>query len=434
MFLLRFHLQQYMKNFEQYKQIKSIFATQYRGYDIEKILAHDVICIVFEIKFNIIKDFIKAFCARNIIFSNIKHRFVASIGPYKRNEYREIIDYAIRGIAHDFIDLNKSRFSPFFSFGNLFFSIKTCFFNKIGLSVKEKACLAFRMTHYMNTIDLIEQRECPVPKVYCSLCSTLSYEGILDRYFSKRGASTYTLQHGIYVPFKKPVLDMVLYENMVSDHILCWGEFTRHNLIKYGIPKEKIIVGGYPHPTSSLRPHSYHSSSPTFLVLLARLTYDENNIELLRLINSLKERFLPGARILVKTHPSLDMVKYKNLCGSHGFELILDKKINEIFHNPQFDFSIAYNTTAYFESYAHNRISFHFLDQDIEHDAFVMDDAFSSVDELYAKIINFSGLVDKSHFWQGVEERMKYLMGFGINNYAKELLSYSETDSNIIGN
>lgn len=421
-----------MKNFEQYKQIKSILATQYRGYDLEKILAVDIMCIVFEKKFNIIKGFVKALCARKITFPNIKHRIVASIGPYNRNEYREIIDYAMQGIAHDFIDLNKSGFAPFFSFGNLFFSIKTCVFNKLGLSIKEKASLAFRMAHYMNTIDFIEKLSIPVPKVYCSLCSTLSYEGILDRYFSKRGASTYTLQHGIYVPFKKPVLDMVLYENMVSDHILCWGEFTRHNLIKYGVPKEKIIIGGYPHPTSSLRPHSYHSSSPTFLVLLARATYDTNNIKLLQIISGLKARLHPGTRILVKTHPSLDMVKYKNLCGSYGFELIQDKTINEIFHNPQFDFSMAYNTTAYFESYAHNRISFHFIDQDIEHDAFVMDDAFSSADELYDKMIRFSSLVDKSHFWQAVEERMKFLMGFGINNYTNELLPYSDVGSNVI--
>lgn len=408
-------------NENEYKKLKEQLSKKYKNYDLAEILSLDLIQIVFGVKRSLLSAIYQSlFCKKIDLPKKQKNKILFSMGDYAgRKDYYEILNYVKNDIEHDFIDVFHSGKKIHLRFVlNFIFSLSFLFKSKLEIKLIDKVILYFRVVHIKNTIDYLEKQHASYEKV-CTFCSAHAYEAIVDNYFRKRNTTTYTLQHGVYFQFKKPVVDQIAYENMISDHLLCWGDFTKNELVKYGIPSEKLLVSGYPRKSISLRPYKIDKEELKILFLCSRLKYDDKNKVIMNILHEYAR--LSNSKVIVKTHPALNQSEYKALADEFGFEFSEDETIQELIVHGGFDFSIAYNSTAYIDSYINNLISFHYQDVDRENDAEVLGDSFSNAEELSLKIQKFIPKADKVEVWDEVLRRLNYLVGFEINRYKEYL-------------
>lgn len=407
--------------FNQYKGIKSALDITHKGYDLSKVISYDLISTVYGNRIFLLKDFIQIFFAKKILFTPQLSHILFSLGPYARNEHYEILNYARKGVGGDFCDLNSAKLSFFFSIRNSINPIRKIFFSndiKVKLPIKSKLSIALKLTHYCNTIDYLEQNNHQFTYLkFCSFCSALPYEAVLDQYFNKRMTTTYTLQHGLNFLYNNPPIDVINYENMISDRYLCWGEATKDDFIRYGIPEEKLIVTGYPRKIKPLKPYIV-GNRIKLLVLCARRRYDTNNKAMLKVIQEYIETVNSNASVSIKTHPSLEQNEYRELAERSAFEMIEGKTIQQLFENGSYDFAISYNSTSYFDAYINNCISLHYNDADRENNVSVLDDSFDSKENLAIVLERLSKASNKNETWETIQQRLNYIVGYGINNYS----------------
>ena len=402
--------------------MKSKIAHSYKGYDMAKIMSFDIANHTYENKTSLIKSIASAILVKKIKFPNRnKNKLLFSMGPYGgRNDYYEILKYARSDVSSDFIDLFHAKFGMWLSIANFYNCLTLVFQSALPVKLTMKLSLALKLCHYRNTIDYMEKQDIALAYTkYCSFCSAHAYEAILDEYFRKRDKATYTLQHGFYFLYKKPPIDMIMYENMISDKLLCWGEFTRHEFIKFGIQPERIKVAGYPRSTKPLKPYKVQSDKLHILLLCARKKFDENNRTIMRLCLDFVQKYHGKVHITVKAHPSLDQKKYKQLSISHGFDYAEDQTIRELISSGIYDFAITYNSTAYLDCYVNNLVALHFQDSNRENDAEVLNDRFSNAGELISKIEYFVPKTNQIETWDEVATQLSYLIGYGENRYAE---------------
>lgn len=411
--------------YKKYIKIKQNISCLYKGYDIEKIMSIDIADSVYgNDGFLKIKNLAVAFLCKEInLPSESTSSVLFSMGPYGgRRDYYEIMEYARVGVRSDYIDLKDIRWRPSFNLKNLITSLYFIFRSEVDLGFTIKLILACKMSHYKNTIDYIENNNFNnAYKKYCSFCSALAYEAILDQYYRKRGVTTYTLQHGLYFIFKNPPVDAIAYENMISDNLLCWGGFTKDEFIKFGISESRLKIAGYPRPVKTLKPYCIGGEKINILLLCARNKFDQNNQEMLAIVHEFAQQFQFPVQVIIKTHPSLDQSEYKKIAQDYGFGFSEQGTIKNLISDGKFDFAIAYNSTAYVDSYLNNLIALHYDDADRENDAEVMDDRFSTAQELKEKIQKFVPLVEKTETWESVSKKLHYLVGCGVNKYAEYL-------------
>lgn len=416
-------------SYQSYQEVKSHLAHSYKGYDMAKIMSFDMVYRAYGNRFSLIRDFFSAFLCKKIQFpKQNNHPILFTMGDYGgRKDYYEILNFARSEVPSDFVDVFHARLGISMSVSNFLSSLFLALKSKASLTLAAKLSFAFKICHYRNTIDYIELQKVRVEyKKYCSFCSAHAYEAILDEFFRQRHAPTYTLQHGLYFLFKTPPIDVIAYENMISDNLLCWGEFTKDEFIKFGIPSVRINVAGYPRSTTSLKPYQVQSEQLNILLLCARNKFDQNNESIIKLCHEFVQQYPGTVQLTLKTHPSLNQTRYKQLSQNYGFTFSEGHTIQGLITSGGFDFAIAYNSTAYVDSYLNNLIALHYQDAERENDAEVLNDCFSDADELKAKIETFIPRANQAETWDEIASRLAYLVGCGINRYA-EYLDVKET-------
>lgn len=407
-----------------YEKVKQNLKLDYRGYDLKKVLSINLLTMVHGFKFSFKSDFINAFTARKIeIPENSNNQILFSMGNYgDRKDYYEIMDYVCSGVESDRLDINFSDKKIVLNLANFISSLLLLRSLDKALSIKERLSICFKVSHYRNTIDYLEGRVCSVKyRRYCSFCSSHAYEAILDLYFQKRQVPTYTLQHGQYFIFKDSTIDLIVYENMVANNLLCWGRFTKDEFMNFGVPEKKLLVAGYPRNVNHLSPYAVQKESLRLLVLCARPKYDLNNKSILKVISSFVDKYPYRVTVVVKTHPSLNQSEYKNLATKFGFIYSEGETIKELIANGGFDFSISYNSTAYVDSYINNLISLHYQDDQRESSEQILSDSFTNDVDLLNKIDYLSSVSGEEETWQEVRSRLLYLVGYGIDKYSDVL-------------
>jgi hypothetical protein len=399
--------------FEKHKKVKASLAFDYKGYPIQNVLAVDIIALVYKKKSFNVRQLINLFSTRKIDIAQ-EDKILFSIGNYNRADYYELLKYVRTNIKSALLDLSSIKRSRTISFKNIVIACRLVFFNNVELDFSSKVSLMTTMIYCFNVIDYLEKQNSSSIRSFCSFCSNLNDEAILDYYFQKQNIPTYTLQHGLYFVFDTPPIDAITYDNLIADKLLCWGQYTKDEFIKYGIDESRLVVAGYPKKISPLTVLINNNSKIRILVLFARALFDTNNLALI----SLLAKMPLDVEIDFKPHPSLSVDKYAILASEHGFNMAPSGTIQELLNTGCYDCSISYNSTAYYDSYINNCVSLRYKDKDADNAVDVLDDGFSTIEELLVKMQLVSKSKESQELWNNIEKRLNYILGYGVNKYA----------------
>lgn len=411
-----------MNTYEKYKALKSIYDYVYFGIHLNKVTAITLWNLAGTIKQSIWKSFIRLFCLLDV--SQLKHFnenvFLVMKGRYNRKDHTELLKCVLQRIGYDdeFADAEKWHstfcFHPFVILRVYFyiFSVK-----RSNLTLLEKCVLANEFVYYCNTIKALNKYKFQNLKKFLCLLDTLEIENLLTQFFKLKGVQTYSLSEGVYFAFKENIpFDVIGYENLTTDRKICWGDYSKDELVSIDIPSEKIVVGGY--PKDVLQKNLKHNNTfKKCIVLLARDAFRESNICLLDILSNCSNE----QEIYLKLHPRCELTFYQKYANNHNMEIIpFSKTINECLDQKEFDYSIAVNTTAYYEALMRGIPCFR-LDDGQFNLMHGMKDTFGTLEEFYDVYYTYKNINLVEH-QQQINNVLKYTLGFGIDNYRKIIL------------
>jgi len=409
--------------FTRYKEVKKFFERNLNGYQLDKLIALDLITIVYLGTALSVKKCLFAFA--KLDFSSISQAKAAdtfcTIGPYRRKDYYEIFSFVTEKVKSRYIlDISELKFKFCFSIRNILTALRLVFMQRISnLRLKEKTNIFFQLVHYLNCLQELEKLQFHIRyKQYLAFSSVHSYEALFTMYFQKYRKPTYSLQHGLYFVFQRDIpLDALLYENFISDYHFCWGAYTKNELMKYGISEHKLLVGGYPRPVQ-YQPVAYPFSCTNCVVYLARYAYDNSNAALIEILKAFKNTDAgKNVKFEFKLHPTLNTVTYQAMVAEIGTVITGNVTLKQVFEKGTFDFSIAVNTAAYYESYIFGVPSLRYTDGTFENSMAVRDDEFSTLAEFNRCIEDLRNIGDMQRYNDDIREKLRYIIGLGISNY-----------------
>lgn len=419
-------MQSSKEKFEQYKRTKSNLMFNFKGYEISRVIAADLIGIVYRITsfkttsflkmfFRLDFSSVKAFISEN---KNKQNSFL-TMGPYRgREDYYEIIDYLCKNInVKGYYDLSKSKSKLCISFLTIFISYKRVFLTKnIALTFKEKLQLWAVLVFRLNTINALEKLDLSFFNSYVAFSSVHPDEAIFTNYFQKRGIKTYSLQHGIYYIHKNIVpVDALSYENFNTDYHLCWGQYTKDEFVSFGIDKSKLLIAGYPRSVTPAHPNP--STANQCVIFLARSLFEHSNRKFLEILQYFKLSN-PTIEYHFKLHPTLDVAKYESIVKKIGGQLILKNiTINALLQSGNYSFAIAVNTACYYEAYMFHVPCLRFSDNTFENGISITDDIFDDNKTLQRAYKNVESLIAKGGTDDAIEQKLNYVLGHAENNY-----------------
>ncbi|MFJ5347543.1 hypothetical protein [Pectobacterium parvum] len=412
--------------YKKYLKNRKEMSLIYNGYDLSNIMSFDIACLSYGQKKSFRKHLTNIFFAQKISIPLFNDDILFSMGPYgKRVDYNEIIHHAMSevDIKNIFKVEEKPKLEFLFSLKGFKFTILEFFKRKIDLPIKSKLILFLTMLHYINTIELLQKESISWKyKKYCSFCSSLPLEAIIDNYFRLHNVTTYTLQHAIYSFPNTPQIDIVTLDNMPSDYILCWGKYTKDEFLRYGnIPPAKIKISGYPHPIKNLSPYEIKGRC-RILFLCSRKIYSDENIKIIRIISSCLNEI--DIDVTIKPHPGLDIEEYRKISDSFGLKFYESSSVSDALNSKKFDIVITYNSTAYYDAYMNNIIALKYKNDRNEMNFNIMEnDSFSSKAELLAQLKIIIEESNNENTWINIKNKLHYATGYGINNYSDSLAS-----------
>ncbi|MDC1539402.1 hypothetical protein N8480_01885 [Flavobacteriaceae bacterium] len=391
--------------------------SDYKGYNLQKILGIEVGLILLKGEKFSLKSLLKIFLSFSFknLGSNCDSFFV--LGKHGRKDYKEIVDYVVAQLDESecrLFDFNKNPLKVNLSVSNIFNFLKTTIHLR-GLSWSNKLLLASKICFYKNNIDALEAVE--FSKERCKnavlFSSVHPWEAMFLYYFSKKKIETYSLQHGVYFIYKKSKpIDMLLYKNFIAHKHLCWGDYTKKEFSSYGIKESQLLIAGYPRPTNEININI--SEGNKCIVILGRKVLNQSNINLLNvLIDFVKND--KDYCFYLKLHPSLNSSDFDKYIDDENFFILNNEKtMSEVLSMDIYNYSICVYTTAYYEVFLKGLIAFRFHDDSSELSEGIQNDIF--YDTLGLREL-FNSEVKK----ELVDEKLKYIIGYNINNYKKIL-------------
>lgn len=410
-----------MEHYDIYKKLKDALSLIYKGISIERILALDIWSLT-DNRYKNIKVLCRFFCYADFKFiSKIKHRGLFTSAAKAKN-HRDLFNSMSQEISLEYeaIDLNKTLHKVFcISFKNIFYSIKFVYahLKNFDVSFWRKLVMAASYCHVLNTIDFLLKIRQPKIDCYLAYSSAHYWENLLCQFFRLKGIPTYSLQHGTNFLYKKNIpIDCINYDNIESDYYLCWGEYTRDELLKVGIGSERLPVAGYPRHLKRKR-FKQNNSFKKCIVLLSRAIYDEVNMKLLYTLLSTS-----GMTFYLKLHYTLDETKYEVFCNKHNnFKLVKQQTLYECIEQSDFDFSIVINTTAYYEVLSMGMVTLRFTDELFD-DFYGYDDLFYDLNSFNLQKAKIKQCLFNGEYENHINQMLKYAIGYGIYNYREILM------------
>ncbi len=286
----------------------------------------------------------------------------------------------------------RISFMSFSYFKHLAKATKLIFTRSINESFITKLFLIGLITKLFNQINLLDKVQCP-ENIKRYICFNAAYkeESLLTTYFKNRRIETISMQHGIFCDFKLIIpFDYINYDNMIADKLLCWGQSTIDYLTSKGIEESRLILMGNP-KYKDLTIEHVDQSFTKCLVLLGRAIYISSNDKLLSLLKEFNEKHNNKVLFYIKKHPFLMDIEHKSFASISDNMIFLGREhsVQEVLRSDMVNFTIAVNTTAYYESLALGKISLRWSES--ENEEFIgMDDKFSTLSELETKLNEFS--------------------------------------------
>ena len=407
-----------MNKFDKYKKLKTQFNFVYKGIHLNRVLSL-MIWILSNSKeagFNW-KTTAKIFFAVNVYNINFNpkvHSILTTFGEWSRDEhlriYRNIISKL--GEKASYNEQSKLGHKFYFSFSSIVNFVKSFrVLFRTDLTFIQKWKLSVHATYYCNTIDLLEKQNLYPQKFLC-MSHVLGMDNLMTQFFKLRNIPTYSLQEGIYFLYgDNPPLDSILYENFETDKLLCWGQYTIDEYKKYGIEGKRFHVSGYPKEIK-LIDIVIKKKLRKCLVFLARESYDSSNIKLINLLSEFSNEF----EFSLKIHPSCNFKTYSELATDNNMSIIpTDRPISECLNNVDYDFSIAVNTTVYYEALMKGLPCLRFHDR-----TFILmaglNDVFTTSTQLKILIQSLQ-LTTVDEYKERIERLLRYAIGCKIDNY-----------------
>lgn len=410
--------------FKKYKDLEREFDFRIDGLSVSKSLTFPLYKIAKgsanNFKFYKILNIFRAFDLSNLKFETNSHFVLSSGGLINRKDYKEIYDFVLsqcEGKVSYCLLYNLKRkvvFHPIMLI-ELGMSIWKYFKSeKISLS----SLIGFYSSAAMLCNSAIELKKLNLRgiKKYLAFENAIGYENLITQFMKLRGIETYSLAEGMYMWFPEcDCIDAVQHENIETDHLICWGQYSVDEFVKAGISGDRLLVGGYPHPVKGL-PMKKNNQYKKCVVLLTRKSFEKSNQRLLNILSK-KE----GVQFCLKLHPSLSLSEYEKYAIQNGMKIIpKEMTINDCLDNDKFDFAIAVNTTAYYEALMRGVPCLRFSDGSYK--------LMKGYDDIFCNSEDYEIVLEKikeasiSQYQENVNEMLKYTVGYGINNYKKILL------------
>ena len=417
-----------MNRFEKYKQLKEQFDFVYKGVHFNRVLALPLWALAngtFKMSWKAHALAVLAIDVSKVEYDPAKHDILSTFGRYpNRKDHLELYRTVLGKLDGKASYNNTVEWHRKLSIHPRLMMQVWCYVKKnlkhSGLSLWDKFGLAAWCLHYANTLEELQKIDFSKVRKYLCQCSVLDLENLFTQYMKSQGIPTYSLQEGMYYIFKtNPPLDSVQYENFETDNLLCWGQFSIDEDRSYGIPAERLRLAGYP---QKVELHALKSNNEfkKCMILVARDAFRETNNELLKILSG----FSSDYEFCLKLHPSCDYDYYAQYASLHDMAIVpKEKTINECLNTEEYDFCIAVNTTAYYESLMRGLPCLRFWDGTFDLSAGCKYDVFSTQEDFSACL---DVLKNKSNvgYQADIDEMLRYAMGVGIDNYRKILCGY----------
>ncbi|HDY7992939.1 TPA: hypothetical protein RQK73_004476 [Vibrio vulnificus] len=394
--------------YQKYKELKRLLPI-YNDIDFSKVLAFDLAYSVYsqkKIKFTSVKWLFK-----RIYIRPAKTDCIFTIGEYGwRGDYQQILKFVSEKIEdRQVVELNKYKFS--FSFLRSFIEslvlLKDIILSK-ECSIKAKIYLISKASFYLNSkeyiLAFIENSEC---SRYVAFSSVHTIEALFTECTKSYGIVSMSLQHGVAHIHKGNVpIDMLSYENFNCDKQLCWGEYSKKEYEKYGIPENKLVVCGYPRDFIYKNRNIIKNNKA--VVFLSRHAYHDVNLKVLKMIKKIQ-----GFKFELKLHPSLNKSDYDAFCGDN-LSIIENQTVSDILLR-DWEYSLSVNTSAYYESLLSGIPSFVYEGSGYDGFAIVEGTGFTdleSLKKLITKGIN-----------RDMKKKLDYFLGSEKDHYRKEIIN-----------
>lgn len=398
-----------------YQKISSMFDLTYQGINLKPILIPNIIYLVYKVNegAEYKKDASNLRFILNHLFRTPKFKLITNIfsfdgllitNPINRKDYKELINDIIKNLKNyslwEYDSLKLDALDHKFSSKSSSISINICnliFSVPVLLKVKKKLdwygafYLYVCLVYYKNSIDQFKKVIEPKIKIkkYLAFNSCWKNDNFINACLRQFGVPTYVLQHGAkgdypnYIP-----IDVIDYENINADYYFAWGRRQKLILEKNNIWQTKFLIVGNPKYKVN-RELKVQQSLKSGLVLLARGNMEKGNLQMLKILNRFKQ--IHSVDFSLKLHPNLNYQKYKLIAEKYAMGILpMAVSLKEGLEKTEFDFTVSYSTTAYYESLSNGKLSFRFGCDAIER-LYGLDDFFNDYNQflkIYEKFKN----------------------------------------------
>lgn len=403
--------------YEDYKLIKEKFDYTYKGYNL-KFLIPGYLGIDLSADVHV-RDLFKAFylAGKSIDLTQAISVKKKTLITYliDRADYKELANVTKELYPNsEVVSLGKlpeKQFSPFsFTFIKHFWlSLFLVFSRSIGANLKYKLYFWAYTLKLLNQISLVEKIKTTEVEKYICFNSAYREESLLTSYFNKRKIETITMQHGIFCDFKRTIpFDQINSENWIANKMLSWGQSTVDYLTKKGFDESRFIMMGNL-KYRDLKINTIDQQFTKCLVLLGRELYIDTNNKLLATLQEYNKKHNNSIRFYIKKHPFLQDETHKEYAAVDRNMIFIGKEhsVGEILKSDMVNFSIAVNTTAYYESLALGKPCLRWTEAENE-DFEGIDDKFDNIIELESQIEKLK-TTDADTLKQSIENVIRYI-------------------------
>lgn len=404
-----------MSEFKRYVELSEFLKYNFSGIELNRITACQIWDIANGRKYFPLRHLGNMFMAYDVksLHWTKDNGFLSSFMESDRKDHRKLFDsvidrLSIRPTVNELHSLRKKLvLHPI-----ILFQVASKILAKTkqsGLKFMQRLQWTAEYVLLCNTIRELDAINFSGVKKYLCMCHVLGLENLFTQYFRQKGIITYSLQEGIYFIYHKNiVLGSIAYKLFETDHLLCWGQYTKDEFEKVGIESNRISVAGFPKSAEVLtqkRVNAYKSC----LVMLAGPIFGDVNNKLLKMLESLRN----DLEVTLKPHPS-NYDEMKSYAIRNKFNIASKSlTVGDCFASGEYDFCVAVNTTAYYESWMAGIPCIRYYDDRFD-DFYGFDDLFTEKEELLSLIEKYR-ITPRSD--EAVKDMLKYSIGVGIDNY-----------------
>lgn len=409
--------------YQTYKKLKREFLFDYKGIDLVKACAVDLVDIIVVHQKKDYRELIwmltkkidttsltRAFESKNVIltsdvpkrkdhihFANLIQQSISD-STLHILKYKTHLKIDFWNLIRIMIILNKNTKSLKISFYNRFFiSVRLWFFQKLINDLGRKC----------KTLDLRGKK-------YIPYNSSAYNEALITQFFRQKGITTFHIFHGVFGNYiHKIPNDIINGENITAEYVLPFGEIAKKILnTDFSIEKEKLYIAGNPkYPRKKI---SIKNTFKKGLILGGIGLYDKDFELLLPILNEVAGE--ENISFLLKPHPISNIQNSSVLKKCTKIQCI--SKLNsviDLFKSGEFDFAVTFNTATYYECMYYGIIPLRWAkNENLNFEGF--NDRFTDKDSFLNRIDEFRGK-NTNEFGILVEELLEKALGMGLNNY-----------------